>query len=105
MHGLPKHKDGRRRPTLAGPRICGERGWPAPGRTQSVSDASRTRSTAPSIRPAVEPERERLVDLKETFQTDLQTLRGAVDTEALTVTEVKVAPRKSDLEIESLLLV
>lgn len=45
------------------------------------------------------------MDLKETFQTDLQTLRGAVDTEALTVTEVKVAPRKSDLEIESLLLV
>ena len=52
----------------------------------------------------VETLRERLAELEAAFQGELEALRGAVDAEALSVTEVKVAPRKSDLDIESLLL-
>ena len=48
---------------------------------------------------------ERLVESEDTCQGELEGLRGAVDTNALAVTEVKVVPRKADLEIEPLLLV
>lgn len=53
----------------------------------------------------VEALRTRLAALETDLEDDLAALRGPVDTDALAVTEVKVAPRKSDLAVEQLMLV
>ena len=50
----------------------------------------------------VEALQQRLVSLEADLQDDRAALRGPVDTEALAVTEVRVAPRKSDLAVEEL---
>ena len=72
---------------------------------RGAGSAAKERGDIARAGERLETLRARLADLEETVQGELDGLRGAVDAEALTVTEVKVAPRKSDLDVESLLLV
>jgi hypothetical protein len=72
---------------------------------RGAGSAAKERGDIARAGERLETLQQRLVELEDAFQGELEALRGAVDTDALTVTEVKVAPRKADLDIEPLLLV
>lgn len=72
---------------------------------RGAGSAAKERGDIARAGERLETLQQRLVELEETCQGELDALRGSVDIDALTVTEVKVAPRKADLDIEPLLLV
>ena len=49
--------------------------------------------------------RDQLKDLERRFRDDIAERKGAIDVEALDITELRVACRKTDLEIQTLMVV
>ena len=67
--------------------------------------AARERGDITRAKEKAALQRRQLTDLEQQFEDDIGTLQASVDVEALEVKELKVACRKTDLEIQPLTLV